>query len=101
MAVQSLRQSTENPLDSLSCREREILGLFAKGMTNKSVAKQLFISEQTVKSHAKRIYCKMRVTSRVHAVLTYVENERLHGNQAGVTEPPDIEASPPSFTPKE
>lgn len=45
--------------------------MFAQGMANKTVAVKLSISEQTVKTHAKRIFRKLQVTNRVQAVLLY------------------------------
>src|ERR1700733_2872766 len=54
--------------EPLSKRELEVLGLMAKGRSNKEIATALFISEGTVKSHGKSIFAKMNVTSRTEAV---------------------------------
>ncbi len=91
----------QDPAESLTGREREILGLFATGMTNKSVAARLAISEQTVKAHAKSIYRKMRVTNRVQAILVEVMHRDSHTGQRGVVEPPAADVSRPPSTPKE
>jgi DNA-binding NarL/FixJ family response regulator len=48
----------------LSKREAEVLKLLCKGFTNKGIAKELFISEYTVKDHIKQIMEKMGVKSR-------------------------------------
>ena len=48
----------------LSKREMEVLGLICKGLPNKEISKRLFISEYTVKDHAKKIFRKIGVNSR-------------------------------------
>jgi len=52
----------------LSVREREILGLVARGCTNRETAARLFISEATVKTHLLHIYGKLGVPDRASAV---------------------------------
>jgi len=52
----------------LSDREREVLSLLSKGMTNKEVATALFISRATVKSHIENILRKLEVSDRAAAV---------------------------------
>src|SRR5438874_8447405 len=52
----------------LSERELEVLGLLAKGMTNKDIARELFISQATVKSHVENILRKFGATDRAGAV---------------------------------
>jgi DNA-binding NarL/FixJ family response regulator len=54
--------------DMLTTREREILQLLADGMSNADVAKQLFISQETVKSHVRHILTKLEADTRTHAV---------------------------------
>ena len=54
---------------SLSQRETEVLGLVSRGLSNKQIAKILFISETTVKSHVKSILQKLNVPSRTSAAL--------------------------------
>ena len=54
--------------DSLSEREIEVLSLIAAGNSNKLVADQLAISEDTVKGHVKNILSKLGVNDRTHAV---------------------------------
>ena len=51
----------------LTSREREVLGLVAKGLTNRDVAEQLVISEKTVASHVSHIFTKLGLTSRAAA----------------------------------
>ncbi|RTR29156.1 response regulator transcription factor [Robertmurraya yapensis] len=71
IANKLLYQFRENDLQnsalekSLTPREREILLLIAKGITNKQIAEQLFISENTVKNHIKNLLEKLEVENRV------------------------------------
>ena len=57
-----------NPVPVLSAREVELLELLATGMSNKSIAKALFISEATVKTHLVHIYDKLGVDNRTAAI---------------------------------
>jgi len=54
--------------DLLTAREREILQLLADGMSNADAAGQLFISQETVKSHVRHILTKLEADTRTHAV---------------------------------
>ena len=54
--------------DALSVRELQVLRLVAEGATNREAAKQLFISEATVKTHLLHIYAKLEVRDRASAV---------------------------------
>jgi ATP/maltotriose-dependent transcriptional regulator MalT len=54
--------------DALSARELQVLRLVAEGATNREAAKQLFISEATVKTHLLHIYAKLEVRDRASAV---------------------------------
>lgn len=54
--------------DALSAREIEVLSLIAAGNSNKSIADQLAISEDTVKGHVKSILSKLGANDRTHAV---------------------------------
>jgi DNA-binding NarL/FixJ family response regulator len=54
--------------DMLTPREREILQLLADGMSNADVARKLFISPETVKSHVRHILTKLEADTRTHAV---------------------------------
>jgi DNA-binding NarL/FixJ family response regulator len=56
--------------ESLSDREISILQLVAAGKANKEIARQLSISEETVKAHLKNIFGKLGVTDRTEAVIT-------------------------------
>ena len=56
-------------LESLSAREREILGLIARGDSNKLIARELDIAETTVKVHVQHIFRKLSLTSRVQVAV--------------------------------
>ncbi len=64
----------EAPFDSLTPRETEILGLLAEGQSNKVIARNLGISDGTVKLHVKAILRKLDVHSRVEAAVMAVEH---------------------------
>ncbi len=72
----------------LSNREAEVAELVTRGMSNKEVANQLFVTEKTVKFHLTNIYKKMNVKSRAQLIvwclphLNFVENERGNEQQA-------------------
>jgi DNA-binding NarL/FixJ family response regulator len=62
----------------LSQRELEVLDLIKDGMTNRSAAFRLGISERTVREHVARIFLKLGVTSRVKAAVIAAEWEMHH-----------------------
>ncbi|MFI5937208.1 response regulator [Actinoplanes sp. NPDC051494] len=68
--------------DSLSQRELEVLGLIARGCSNKEAAGQLFISEATVKTHLLHAYAKLGVRDRAAAVAAAFERGLL-GSRGG------------------
>jgi DNA-binding NarL/FixJ family response regulator len=57
----------------LTDREVEILGLLATGQSNRELAKRLFVSEATIKSHLSHIYTKLEVDTRAAAVARAIE----------------------------
>lgn len=61
-------ESSPKMVEGLTDREIEILGLAARGLTNKEIGRQLFISDRTVQGHLQNIYQKLGVSSRTEAV---------------------------------
>lgn len=62
----------------LTSRQREILNLVAEGLTNAQIAKQLFLSEYTIKQHLRAAYKLLEVRNRVEAVRVYKRSQELH-----------------------
>jgi DNA-binding CsgD family transcriptional regulator len=72
----------------LSNREAEVAELVTKGLSNKEVANQLFVTEKTVKFHLTNIYKKMNLKSRAQLIVwcmphfTFQESAQTQGNGA-------------------
>lgn len=63
----SVKYGREQALDLLSEREAEVLKMVAKGMSNKEIAKELFLSVHTIESHLGSVFNKLGVGSRIEA----------------------------------
>lgn len=68
-------------LDQLTSREREVLILVVRGLSNAAIARQLVIGETTVKTHVTRILTKLALRDRAHAV--------IYGYETGLVRPGD------------
>ncbi|MFJ5307972.1 response regulator [Streptomyces sp. NPDC088350] len=66
--VSAVRSPQTPGNEPLSAREREVLALVAKGTSNREIARELFISEATVKTHLTHLYTKLGVKDRAAAV---------------------------------
>jgi len=74
--VKKADERQQVPTPRLTDREMEVLRLVAKGLNNRDLAKQLFISENTVKNHIRNILEKLQLHSRMEAVV-YAVREKL------------------------
>ncbi|HWG61541.1 MAG TPA: response regulator transcription factor [Streptosporangiaceae bacterium] len=65
------------PAPRLTDREMQVLKLVARGMNNRDIAKELFISENTVKNHVRNILEKLQIHSRMEAVMIAVREKLI------------------------
>jgi two-component system NarL family response regulator len=65
------------PAPKLTEREMEVLRLVARGLNNRDIAKELFISENTVKNHVRNILEKLQIHSRMEAVMIAVREKLI------------------------
>jgi DNA-binding NarL/FixJ family response regulator len=63
-----------DPLGSLTARERDVLGAVARGLSNKSIADELGITERTARTHVSNILAKLGLASRTQAALLAVQH---------------------------
>jgi DNA-binding NarL/FixJ family response regulator len=73
----------ERPIQPLTEREKDILGLVAKGLSNREIAEQLVLSELTVKTHLKNMFKKLHVSSRTQAILVGLSHALIKGPSEG------------------
>ena len=76
LLAQRMRQrKTEEPIEPLTGREKEVLGQLAKGASNKEIAYELGITERTARTHVSNILGKLGLASRTQAALYAVEHK--------------------------
>ena len=61
--------TSDEPIEELTQREKEVLSMVAKGGSNHEIAENLFLKEVTVKTHLNSIFKKLKVSNRTQAVL--------------------------------
>jgi two-component system NarL family response regulator len=76
MAKRSNDRTEQVPTPRLTDRELEVLKLVARGLNNRDIARELYISENTVKNHIRNILEKLQLHSRMEAVV-YAVREKL------------------------
>ncbi len=67
-------------LDQLTAREREVLALLGRGMSNRDLAAALFVAEKTIKTHVSSILSKLHLTDRTQAALFAVHHGLVEGS---------------------
>lgn len=73
-------QQSEGEDELLTPREAEILDCLGKGMSNKSIAEKLYISENTVKKHVSSILAKLNLSNRLQAAIYVNKGKNSNGN---------------------
>lgn len=74
-ALSILRKNIISPTELLTARETEVLECVSFGLTNNQIAKKLFISERTVKTHVAKIFRKLGFTNRIDAALYFKKSK--------------------------
>jgi NarL family two-component system response regulator LiaR len=82
-AARALIYSTRSPAlgHDLTTREREVLALMVKGLSNQEMAKQLYVSASTIKFHVSSILRKLGATTRTEAVALALQHKIVTGNE--------------------
>lgn len=74
-----IRSLKQDPIETLSPRERNLLEALSKGLTNRELSKELGISENTVKFHLSNLFDKLDVKNRAQAIAFFYANRASRG----------------------
>ncbi|XUX01303.1 MAG: response regulator transcription factor [Dehalogenimonas sp.] len=69
LKVKAVKSEEDSAANTLTEREMEVLKLAAKGVSNRDIAEQLFVSNRTIQTHLSNIFKKLSVASRTEAIL--------------------------------
>ncbi|WFR70883.1 response regulator transcription factor [Prescottella defluvii] len=75
------RRRNNDSAPALTPRELDVLRALARGLSNREIAAELFLAEETVKTHVGRILSKLGLRDRTQAVVFYYESELAHGDR--------------------